>query len=88
MSQTNNYVSSLERKVRQLMAEVDLIDSSTRPRRLQDERPPEFMREVLFWDGVRWEVLNNWEGDGWEADYAAGHLDSLTHWLPMPEPPQ
>lgn len=81
-------LNRLAAEVERLREENVRLRDATRPRRLTDELPPEDMHEALFWDGVRWEVFDNWEGDSWMAEWINGRLMSHTHWLSLPEPPK
>jgi hypothetical protein len=47
---------------------------------------------ILVTDGknvwcARWQWSEKY-GDGWRLDYTTRRIDGLSHWMPLPEPPE
>lgn len=57
------------------------------------DRLPEKNHAVLGWykdnpfAGYTYEVVS-WNGHGWVFVYAQRYVTNVTHWMPMPKPPQ
>ena len=51
-----------------------------------DDRMPKGDVLVLGWDGESyWLAL--WDGNAWHDDWYDDILPTITHWMPLPEPP-
>ena len=57
------------------------------------ERLPEKNKEVVGWykdnpfSPFRYGIVS-WNGHGWVFTYAQRYVDSVTYWMPLPEPPK
>jgi len=53
---------------------------------VKDELPPVEV-DVLVWDGFNIYISNRLDEDGVDWDESTQILDSVTHWMYLPEPP-
>jgi hypothetical protein len=49
------------------------------------DRLPDGNESVLFYSQMGWSI--GFKAEGYWVCYNHGHLDSVTHWMPLPQPP-
>jgi hypothetical protein len=91
---TRSELITSEQRVSELLDEVDELESKI-PRWISvEERLPEDedreLTSVLGWNGVsaREVVFAPRERSGSQWSSAAGGHEFITHWMPLPEPPE
>ena len=52
------------------------------------ERLPEEMKKVLIWRSCGFSEVAFWTGYRWEQTWEFEVIYSVTHWMPLPNPPQ